>query len=70
MVSRTEIGSGPNSNAGSHASEWEEEPSAGTEEVSVLPLFFRGPAFLLPDQIRRGHEPLGGGSGGSCSAGG
>jgi hypothetical protein len=42
MVSQTEIGFGPSSNAGSHASVWEEEPSAGIEDVSVRPLFFRG----------------------------
>ena len=42
MVSRTEIGSGSNSKAGSHASKWEEDPSASIEKVSVLPLFFRG----------------------------
>jgi hypothetical protein len=47
MVSWMGIGFGPSNNAGSHASTWEENPSTGIEEVSVLPLFFRGDISFL-----------------------
>ncbi len=66
MESRTEIGFGPNSKAGSHASKWDENPSAGIEEVSVLPLFFRGCSSSARSGWSRSCTSSGG-RGGSCS---